>query len=266
MNTKKAIYKQAPLPFMGQKSKMLGALIRILNTFNISKDCVFLDCFGGSGLLSHTIKQEYFENRVIYNDYDNFLRRLELIDTTEEIRKGLLKIVGAVYKLSLETIEKIKEFLEGYDDKEIDFITLASYLKFIGGRSDYLTKDVFFKENTFYNRIRLTKLESNRYLEGVEIVSCDFREMLEQNFNENSILILDPPYLNTQRGHYKNQLDEEATLIILEYVKKARYFVFFTSNISHSETFFKLSNIPYNKLGRTLAIGNKLDLMLFSKV
>ena len=66
---------------------------------------------------------------VIYNDYDNFLRRLELIDTTEEIRKGLLRIVGA-----------------------------------------------------------------------------------------------------------------------------------------DSETLFKLSNIPYNKLGRTLAIGNNLDLMLFSKV
>ncbi|EER45929.1 hypothetical protein AM305_03912, partial [Actinobacillus minor NM305] len=53
-----AYFKQAPLPFIGQKRMFLKHFSQILND-NIDSDgegWTIVDVFGGSGLLSHTAK------------------------------------------------------------------------------------------------------------------------------------------------------------------------------------------------------------------
>lgn len=83
---KKPIYNAAPLPFMGQKRRFLGEFRKALATFPDAR--VFVDLFGGSGLLSHTVKQERPDARVIYNDYDGY--HLRLANCVTELQNSIL--------------------------------------------------------------------------------------------------------------------------------------------------------------------------------
>ena len=49
-------YSQAPLPFVGQKRMFASEFRKVLKRF--SDKTVFIDLFGGSGLLSHITKRE----------------------------------------------------------------------------------------------------------------------------------------------------------------------------------------------------------------
>ena len=69
-------YIQSPLPFQGQKRNFLKQFKEGLQEFD--KSTIFVDLFGGSGLLSHCIKQQSPNARVVYNDYDNFSERLKM--------------------------------------------------------------------------------------------------------------------------------------------------------------------------------------------
>ena len=72
------MFKQAPLPFIGQKRMFLKHFSQILNDH---------DVFGGSGLLSHTAKQLKPQARVIYNDFDNYSERLQHIPDINQLRQ-----------------------------------------------------------------------------------------------------------------------------------------------------------------------------------
>lgn len=85
---------QAPLPFQGQKRNFLNAFKECLNEFK-DKD-IFVDLFGGSGLLSHTIKQMRPEATVIFNDYDWYITRLQNIDKTNRLLAKIRNVMGGV--------------------------------------------------------------------------------------------------------------------------------------------------------------------------
>jgi site-specific DNA-adenine methylase len=65
----KKTYSTAPLPFMGQKRKFLKQFKKALNQF--PADAIYVDLFGGSGLLSHNTKAHFPDSKVIYNDFDD---------------------------------------------------------------------------------------------------------------------------------------------------------------------------------------------------
>lgn len=81
MKTKKFI--QAPLPFMGQKRRFLNQVKGVLE--NCPDNAIYVDLFGGSGLLSHTIKQQFPKATVVYNDYDNYRLRLQNVNNTNAL-------------------------------------------------------------------------------------------------------------------------------------------------------------------------------------
>ena len=64
MKQKTKNFTQAPLPFMGQKRRFLKQVKEVLS--RCPNDATYVDLFGGSGLLSHTIKQYYHEAKVVY--------------------------------------------------------------------------------------------------------------------------------------------------------------------------------------------------------
>lgn len=76
-------YNTSPLPFQGQKRTFIKKFKESLNKY--PENAIFVDLFGGSGLLSNTVKELKPTAKVIYNDYDNFTERLEAIPTTNEI-------------------------------------------------------------------------------------------------------------------------------------------------------------------------------------
>lgn len=51
---KRKQYNSAPLPFQGQKRKFVKEFAKVLQQY--PDDAVFIDLFGGSGLLSHITK------------------------------------------------------------------------------------------------------------------------------------------------------------------------------------------------------------------
>ena len=87
---KKYHYSQAPLPFVGQKRMFASEFRKVLKRF--SDRTVFVDLFGGSGLLSHITKRERPDATVIYNDHDNYRERLENISRTNTLLSDLRRL------------------------------------------------------------------------------------------------------------------------------------------------------------------------------
>lgn len=73
-------YLSAPLPFVGQKRMFATQFKEVLKQY--PDDTIFVDLFGGSGLLSHIAKHEKPKATVVYNDFDNYRERLVNIDRT----------------------------------------------------------------------------------------------------------------------------------------------------------------------------------------
>ena len=84
---RKKNYSQAPLPFMGQKRRWNNEFKAVLSEYN---ECtIFVDLFGGSGLLSRYAKDARPDATVIYNDYDNYSKRIEMVDNTNKLLADL---------------------------------------------------------------------------------------------------------------------------------------------------------------------------------
>ena len=66
-------YLSAPLPFVGQKRMFASEFINVLKQY--PDDAIFVDLFGGSGLLSHITKCQKPNAEVIFNDFDNYRHR-----------------------------------------------------------------------------------------------------------------------------------------------------------------------------------------------
>ena len=80
------------MPFVGQKRMFVKEFIKILG--QIPADTVFVDLFGGSGLLSHVTKRTKPESTVVYNDFDNYRCRLRHIPQTNRLIADLRDIVA----------------------------------------------------------------------------------------------------------------------------------------------------------------------------
>ena len=60
------MYLSAPLPFVGQKRMLAKEFMKVLEQY--PDGTLFVDLFGGSGLLSHITKSLKPHSTVIYND------------------------------------------------------------------------------------------------------------------------------------------------------------------------------------------------------
>ncbi|TCP17322.1 TP901 family phage tail tape measure protein [Nicoletella semolina] len=74
------MFKQTPLPFIGQKRMFLNHFQKVLSHIpSDGEGWTIVDIFGGSGLLSHIAKHHKPKDRVIYNDSDGYTERLQHI-------------------------------------------------------------------------------------------------------------------------------------------------------------------------------------------
>lgn len=80
---------------MGQKRRFVGEFKKAIKQFPAAT--LFVDLFGGSGLLSHTTKQQRPDTRVIYNDFDDFHLRLENIPRTNALLADIRNFVGGAF-------------------------------------------------------------------------------------------------------------------------------------------------------------------------
>lgn len=229
----KKLYLSAPLPFVGQKRMFAREFIKVLEQF---KDkTVFVDLFGGSGLLSHITKHQRPDATVVYNDFDGYRRRLEAIPQTNALLADLRAIAkdiqhhkpitGAARERILERLIR-EERQTGY----VDFITISSSLMF---SMKYQLSVEGMKKETLYNNIRKADYQlCPDYLDGLTITSCDYKELyLRYKDVPDAVFLVDPPYLSTDVCTYKMYWRLSDYLDVLT-VLNGHSFVYFTSNKS----------------------------------
>lgn len=225
-------YTTAPLPFMGQKRRFLKELNEVLKQY--PADGLFVDLFGGSGLLSHHIKQQMPNANVVYNDYDNYFERIANIPATNKLLAQIRLITQDLPKdkpIRGEAREAILKLIE--DDAKVgfvDYITLSSSLLF---SMNYATSLEGFKATTMYNVVKQNDYTADGYLEGVKRVSADYKELHNQYKDAKSVVFLvDPPYLSTDVSPYKNTWNLSDYLDVLQVLDGTKY-IYFTSNKSN---------------------------------
>ena len=226
-------YLSAPLPFVGQKRMFAREFIQVLKRY--PDDAVFVDLFGGSGLLSHITKYQKPGATVVYNDFDNYRQRLENIPRTNVLLDKIRAVVASVPRrkfLPKKTKETILRLIEQEEHRYgyVDYITLSSSLLF---SMKYATNLEELRKETFYNTVR--KCDYNPcldYLDGLEIVSCDYKELFNKYKDMPDVMFLiDPPYLSTEVGTYTMNWGLSDYLDVLQTLVGTNY-IYFTSNKS----------------------------------
>lgn len=224
-------YSQAPLPFMGQKRMFAGEFRHFLK--HISDDTVFVDLFGGSGLLSHIAKCEKPGSTVVYNDYDNYRKRLSNIPRTNALLSDIRQIVNGHPRkkiLSEEHKQQIlRRVLRDEESGYVDYITLSASLLF---SMHYVLTYQSLCEETFYNNVRMSDYAADNYLDGLKIESCDYKKLYEKYRDiPNVVFLIDPPYLSTEVGTYRMNWGLSDYLDVLLILQNTS-FIYFTSNKS----------------------------------
>lgn len=226
-------YTQAPLPFQGQKRRFIKQFKEALKEF--PEDAVYVDLFGGSGLLAHTVKHLYPQATVIWNDYDNFKKRLESIANTNALLAKLRVILKGLPRKQRITCELREVLLNVIKKHEIeysyvDYITLSGSLLF---SAKYVRNFNELIKETFYNRIKIKDYHDEGYLDGVERLQDDYKVIYNTYKGNRTIFLVDPPYLSTDTSTYSsgNYWKLKDYLDVLNVLDSSRYF-YFTSNKS----------------------------------
>lgn len=228
-------FNKAPLPFLGQKRNF----VKTIRTLDLASHTV-IDLFGGSGLLSHTIKEQNPSARVIYNDFDNYHSRLDQVSATEALRLSLKILLGDIPKdtrpdpdLKAAIIDAIKR------SESTDWITISSWLLFSG---NYAHSFEALVSKSWYLRIPSSPICAAGYLDGVERSRADFRDLIDQfSGTSNVMFVADPPYIMTNQSGYLNKdnhlfrLKDSIDLIKRLQDKKA---IYFSSPKSESDALF----------------------------
>lgn len=226
-------FNQAPLPFQGQKRRFLKQFKEALKPIENKKQLIFVDLFGGSGLLSHTVKQLMPSATVVWNDYDNYQNRLNNVASTNALLADL-RILLSPCQEDKKVPEDIKRqiLIRLQEEKGfVDYVTLSVSLLFSG---KYSTSYEDFAKQTFYNRIKKTGYIVDNYLVGVQRVSVDYNVLFSQYKDmPNIIFLIDPPYLSTDCSSYNSDSYWKLGdyLNVLTTLQKSKYF-YFTSNKS----------------------------------
>src|SRR5690606_32702820 len=177
----------------------------------------------------------YPDARVIWNDYDDYIRRLQAIPDTNLLLAKLrhrtaslprkLRIPEAIRKDLLDVI-KAHEEKYGY----LDYITLSASILF---SAKYASNYEQLSKETFYNRVKLSDYDATDYLKGVERVQVDYKALYESTKSSNVVYLVDPPYLSTDVSTYgsKDYWKLRDYLDVLNVLDGSKYF-YFTSNKS----------------------------------
>lgn len=227
------LYLSAPLPFVGQKRMFAKQFIDVIPQY--PDGTVFVDLFGGSGLLSHITKHCHPGSRVIYNDFDNYRRRIDNIPNTNRLLEQIRRIAAPFKRLTPITGQAREDIFALLEQEErergfVDYITLSASLLF---SMKYKMSVAEMRKEALYSKVRKNGYpDCSDYLAGLEIVSCDYRELFDR-FKDvpGVVFIVDPPYLSTEVGTYRMYWRLADYLDVLS-VLPGHDFIYFTSDKS----------------------------------
>jgi hypothetical protein len=192
-----------------------------------------VDLFGGSGLLSHIAKCEKPSATVVYNDYDNYRKRLENIPRTNALLSDLRAMTTNCPRKKIIPVGVKEAILKRIAREEktgfVDYITLSASLLF---SMKYVLNYESLSKETFYSRIKRSDCCADGYLDGLVIESNDYRDVFQKYKDvADAVFLIDPPYLSTEVGTYSMSWKLGDYLDVLTVLTGTSY-VYFTSNKS----------------------------------
>ena len=215
------LFTSPPLPFNGNKRNWINYIKEQFKNYKIPQDVVIVDLFGGSGLLSHLFAWLYPNNKVIYNDYDNYVDILneETIKKINEITQWGRELmaekgIGKGGKISMEDkeiiLQKFKEVLgDNWEENEkLKNIICANFC--FSGRNNF--------NGFLYNKLTIKEyfpgFKINDYiLDNIIIEHKDYNDLLSElkpdEKPDKYIFILDPPYLSTSKSFYAGEREKD---------------------------------------------------------
>lgn len=232
--------KTPPLPFPGTKKNFKNEFLAELKE-RFDDTYTFVDLFGGSGYLSYMTKYTFPDARVIYNDYDHYVDRLTHVDQLNEL-VNRIKVIFKKYKVPpvgkapMECKAEIREMLKKAAEEEdmyVDYLTLSTVLCFT---NCVCLCDEDFDRYWFYNRINKKPYSvDDSYLEGLEIVNMDYRDLYEKyKDKDNVVFFIDPPYLASDCRSFRMglwRLDDY--LNVLPILKEQKHWMYFTNDYAY---------------------------------
>ena len=229
---KKKTYSSAPLPFMGQKRRFVKEFRKVLAEY--PDDVTIVDLFGGSGILSHTAKAVKPNAVVVYNDFDNYRKRLEHIPHTNALLdkiRPLACCVNKPHRIPNDVRDRIRELVRE-EEQVVGFVYFYTISQSLMFSMKYATSLGEFCKETLYNRMVGNGYDAEGYLDGLTIVSEDYKVLFERYKDmPNVLFVLDPPYLSTDVGAYTEYWSLSKYLDVLQLLM-SRDFIYFTSNKS----------------------------------
>ena len=220
--SKYMIYFKPPIPFNGNKYMWRDKFKDIFK--NIIGDYIFVDLFGGSGLLSNWIHNYKPHSKVIYNDYDHYKDRCDMIPITNKIFGHLRGIVSKYEygkKINENDSKQIIDYINTYE--QYDDITIEAALTF-NGRAR-------LSRGLLWNKVPQKEYTCVGYFDGIDIVSMDWKDLYNDVINkyehDKLIFILDPPYLYSDKTNYQMyHFKLHHTLELIDIMKHYKYMLF----------------------------------------
>lgn len=234
--------------------------------------------FGGSCVLSVNLYNDKLVDRAIVNDYDRFFDRyeeyLDLKDkvVSEGLKRGLVKSYanrkhGAyihdendnIVEIPTQTLygrerEILQEIISEYVPQDFwKYFVLGSNFTHSG---TYNHKTIELKDfcmfgnylNTDKQRYYLSKLNE------CEINNLDYKDFIKKyasEFNRDTLIICDPPYIGTCQEQYEHTFTEQETVELIGLLQLLPCdYIFFNRNLKLIEKWFTGIDCSINRTGR----------------
>lgn len=239
---KPTLQHKAPLPFVGQKRFFLKHFRKVLDEHipNNGEGWTIIDVFGGSGLLSNNAKHLKPAATVVFNDFDNYSERLKHVADSNRLRQQLMDVLCDYPRQTLldKSIKhQVIAVIENFKGN-IDIRVLSTWLLFAGNHVNNL--DELYASH-LYNSLRRTDFPAvDDYLTGIDVVSESYDTLIPRYAEQpNTLLIFDPPYVNTQQGAYaqKEYFGMVQFLKLMQCVRPP--YIFFSSTRSELPAYLK---------------------------
>ena len=216
-------YCKPPLPFNGNKYMWRDKFYDLIKVIP-NNDMIYVDLFGGSGLLSNWIHYFKPKARVIYNDYDNYIERLAKIPQTNKIFAYIREFINK-YPYGSKINDEDSKCIIDYITKQEDYdkITINTALTF-NGRAK-------LERGLLWSKVPKKPYNSEGYLDGIEIVHMDWKDLyndvISKYDKDKLFFILDPPYLYSDKTNYQMyHFKIHHTVELIDIMRTYKYILF----------------------------------------
>lgn len=234
--------------FPGNKSNRVKEIAELTKNGNYKR---VVEVFGGSCVISNNLLKEKIVEEAIANDYDHHFDKFEeYIEFKKDLVGKLLNLgfeKAKDKKLSKEKQEILQALLKDQESNLLKYLSknFVFSCKIAAGTMKMQDFTYFMNEIEVDNDIEYIKNLRNVGLDSLDYI--DFMEKYIKNDDKNTIVIVDPPYLNSAQKQYGDEFfGLEKTIKLLNVLKEKRNdFIFFNQKKEDSTELLKLYGFDF---------------------